>query len=112
MRFILMISEDVEFSARSAADRGRIFEQHRRLGEELRAQGRWGDSGRLRPSAEAVTVRSTHGQWLVTDGPFAETKDVLGGYYVIECETRAEAIEWAKKIPAFDYGAVEVRALF
>ena len=103
MRFILMISEDVEAGTR--IDRSRLIEQHRRLGEELRAQGRWVDAGRLRPAAEAVTVRCTHGQWL-------ETKDALGGYYVIECETRAEAIEWAKKIPAFDYGAVEVRALF
>jgi hypothetical protein len=112
MRFILMISEDHEAPTRDDADQSRLIEQHRRLGDELRVQGRWVDAGRLRPATEAVTVRASHGRWVVTDGPFAETKDALGGYYVIECETRAEAVEWAKRIPAFDYGAVEVRALF
>jgi len=67
---------------------------------------------RLRPDAEASRVRRKTGQLLVTDGPFPETKEVLGGFYVIECDTQDEAIEWAKKIPRHEDRSVEVWPLW
>jgi hypothetical protein len=63
----------------------------------------------LHPTRSAKTVRLRDGEQLVTDGPFAETKEQLGGYYVIDVETEEEALRWAAKIPSAPYGSVEVR---
>jgi hypothetical protein len=63
----------------------------------------------LQPTATATTVRVRDGERLLTDGPFAETKEQLGGFYLLECENLDEAIEWAAKIPGAQSGSVEVR---
>lgn len=63
----------------------------------------------LEPTSAAKTVRVRGGKAEVTDGPFAETKEVLGGFYILDCKDTAEAIEWAKKIPSVGRGSIEVR---
>ena len=63
----------------------------------------------LEEISTATTVRVREGQTMVTDGPFAETKEVLGGFYLLECETLDEALGWAAKIPAAKHGSIEVR---
>jgi hypothetical protein len=63
----------------------------------------------LQPTATATTVRERDGKTLTTDGPFAETKEQLAGYYLIECENLDQAIEAASRIPAVDRGSIEVR---
>jgi hypothetical protein len=63
----------------------------------------------LQPSSTATTVRVRDGERSVTDGPFAESKEQLGGYYVLDCRDLDEAIEWAAKIPGAKSGAIEVR---
>ncbi|MEM7029072.1 MAG: YciI family protein [Chloroflexota bacterium] len=65
----------------------------------------------LQPTATATTVRVRDGEKVTTHGPFAETKEQLGGYYLIECENLDEAIEWAAKCPAAKFGSVEVRPI-
>jgi hypothetical protein len=65
----------------------------------------------LDPSSTAKTIKFDNGPGLVTDGPFAETKEQIGGFYVIEVADEAEAIEWAKKLPLQGTGSVEVRAV-
>lgn len=60
----------------------------------------------------ATTVEVKNGKRLTTDGPFTETKEALGGFYLIECETREEAVEWARKIPLGEGGYVEVRPIW
>jgi hypothetical protein len=68
----------------------------------------------LAPTSTATTVRVRHGETLVTDGPFAETKEQLAGYYIIECENLDEAIEWASKIPTAckgGEGCIEIRPM-
>ena len=65
----------------------------------------------LQPTATATTVRVRGGERLVTDGPFAETKEQLGGYYLLECKDLDEAIEWASKIPGAKSGSIEVRPI-
>jgi hypothetical protein len=62
--------------------------------------------------ATATTVRVRNDETLVTDGPFVESKEVLGGYYVFECDSIEEACGWAAKIPAARYGAIEVRPVY
>jgi hypothetical protein len=64
------------------------------------------------PNSSATTVRVRDGKTMITDGPFAETHEQLGGYSVIECEDLDEAIRWAEKIPAVKYGSIEIRPLW
>ncbi|MGA0601992.1 YciI family protein [Caulobacter sp. KR2-114] len=69
-------------------------------------------SGRLQPVASAHTVRVKDGRRQVLDGPFAETKEVVGGYYLIEAADEAAALDWAARCPAAGHGAVEVRPVW
>lgn len=63
----------------------------------------------LHPTSSAVTVRTRDGVTSTTDGPFAETKEVLGGYYMIDVDSQDEAVAWGEKIPSVRYGSIEVR---
>ena len=65
----------------------------------------------LQPVATATTVRVRDGKMLHTDGPFAETKEQLGGYYILDCKDLDEALAWAAKIPNVGYGSIEVRPI-
>ena len=69
-------------------------------------------SNRLRPTSAATTIRTVHGQTKVLDGPFAETKEQLGGYYLIDVPDLDAALDWAKRCPAALYGTVEVRPIW
>ncbi len=69
------------------------------------------DGDELAPTRDATTVRVRGHETLVTDGPYAEVKETLGGYFVLECPTLDDAVEWAAKIPGAEHGAVEVRAV-
>lgn len=79
--------------------------------EELAKSGRIQGAGRLRPSSTATTVRESKGRFLIMDGPFAETREVLGGFHLLECTTQEEAVEVAKSFPGLrvDGTMVEVR---
>jgi hypothetical protein len=77
--------------------------------EALGAAGALVSSGRLAPSTGALAVRTIGGKPVTMDGPFAETKEQVAGYYLIEAPDRAAALEWAKRCPATGHGAVEVR---
>lgn len=81
------------------------------LGQELQAAGVLGSNNGLNPIADATTVRVRDGKTLTTDGPFAETHEQLGGYYVLDCKDLDEAIAWAAKIPSAQYGSIEIRPL-
>jgi hypothetical protein len=77
--------------------------------EELQSAGKMVAGDALQPTATATSVRVREGETLTTDGPFAETKEVLGGYYLIDVDTLDEALEWAAKIPGAAHGTIEVR---
>ena len=77
--------------------------------EGLRAAGKFVAGDGLQPTSTATSVRVRDGERLVTDGPFAETKEQLGGYYLIEAESLDEALEWAAKVPSARLGTIEVR---
>jgi hypothetical protein len=66
----------------------------------------------LQPTSTATTVRVRDGKTVTTDGPFAETKEQLGGYYLFECKDLDEAIQWAAKIPGAKFGSIEVRPIW
>jgi hypothetical protein len=81
-------------------------------GEALKAAGALVNSNRLRPSGTATTVRTTDGKTQVLDGPFADTKEQLGGYYLIDVPDLDAALTWAKRCPGSQHGIVEVRAIW
>jgi len=69
------------------------------------------DSGPLQPPSAATTLRVRDGEALLTDGPFAELKEQIGGYYVLDCADLDEALRWAATVPAASFGCIEVRPL-
>jgi hypothetical protein len=82
---------------------------YREVTEEMQQKGVLLAGDGLYPTATATTIRVRDGQRDVTDGPFAETKEQLGGFYVLDCRDLDEAIEWAAKIPGSQIGSVEIR---
>ena len=112
MKFLLMIIDNEPYQARlSESEMQAMIDQVRAVENAITAQGKMIDSRALRPSSEAATVRIRDGEISVVDGPFAETHEVLGGYFLIECASREEAIEWARKFPPAS-GAIEVRPVW
>jgi hypothetical protein len=82
------------------------------FGQEAERRGVLRGGERLRPVADARTVRIRNGKTVSVDGPFAETKEQLGGFYLLECDTEAEALELAAMIPGAKDGSVEVRPIW
>jgi hypothetical protein len=110
MEYMLLIYADEKPGAeRSDGDRQVVIREYQELADELRDHGSYITGAPLLPTTVASTVRVRDDEQLVTDGPFAETKERLGGYFLIEAESDEEARSWAAKIPAARYGAVEVR---
>jgi hypothetical protein len=96
-QFMLMFVGDMEKPlARDAVFRA--IDAHYELSLDLAAQGKFVSSRALEPSVAAATVRWKNGQYAVSDGPFAETKEFVAGYFVIACDSKDEAIEWAKPL--------------
>lgn len=80
--------------------------------EALKSAGVYVNSNRLKPSATATTLRATNGKTQVLDGPFADSKEQLGGYYLIDVPDLDAAMSWAGRCPAVHHGVVEVRAIW
>jgi hypothetical protein len=110
MQYMLLIyGEEEIWEARSEAEETSLGEEYGKLGNELRAEGKLVRGEELQPTVTATSVRVRRGDAVVTDGPFADTKEVLGGFYLIEADSLDEAIEWAGRIPDARYGTIEVR---
>jgi hypothetical protein len=108
MQFILLLWGDEQAElALSPEDRRAIVDQHIAFSRGLRERGQMLGGDGLTPSADGVIVRGDQ----VTDGPFAETKEQLGGYYLVEVASREDAVEIARAVPASPGMAVEVRAI-
>ena len=107
MRYMLLIYADEQ--ALDAAEREECYEESARLAHNLDAAGQYLAAAPLHPTAAATSVRVRGGKRLVTDGPFAETREQLGGYFLIEAKDLDEAIAVAERIPGARWGTVEVR---
>jgi hypothetical protein len=111
MHYLLLIYADEQVLAGKAPDeQAAVLRAWFAYHADLEASGKLRDGHALRPTATATTLRFANGRPLVADGPFAETKEHLGGYYRIEAEDLDEALAWAAKMPHLAQGgAVEVR---
>lgn len=110
MQYLLLINDDeAQWGDMPEDERNAVFAEYGQYTEDLQNRGILLGANQLQPGDTATVVHVRDGQTLTTDGPFAETKEVLGGYYLIEVETLDEALEWAAKIPSARYGHIEVR---
>jgi len=105
MQYLLLIRDD------DTVDNGDLMPEYGAYSQALAESGALVGANRLQPADTATTVRVRNGDTLVTDGPFIETKETLGGYYLIEVESLDEALEWAAKIPSARFGHIEVRPI-
>jgi hypothetical protein len=116
VQYLLLIYGDERAQAEAWEGLGED-EQNREMGkwysytDELRKAGVHVAGEALQPTATAKTVRVEDGERLVTDGPFAETKEQLGGYYIVDVDSEEQALEWAAKMPSLPHGSVEVRPI-
>ena len=112
MQYLLLIHDDEQsWPSLSEEEQRAVIEEYLALSAELRERGAYVGANRLAPTSTASTVRVRDGQEVVTDGPFAETKEQLGGFFLIEVDSVAEAQSWAAKVPVARHGSVEVRPI-
>jgi hypothetical protein len=112
MQYLLLIHDDeAQWGDMPEDERNAIYGEYMKYTEELQTRGILVGANQLQPSGTATVVHVEGGKTLTTDGPFAETKEVLGGYYLIDVDTLDEALEWAAKIPSARYGHIEVRPI-
>ena len=112
MKYLLLIYHDEPtWQALTEAERIEIYGEYRKLREKLLSTGHFITGSQLQPIATATTVRVREGKELVTDGPFAETHEQLGGYFLIEAKDLDEATRIAAQIPSARTGSIEVRPL-
>jgi hypothetical protein len=107
MKYMLLIY--MEENAMTDAERESCYVESTQLAHDLRAKGQYLAASPLQPVAQATSVRIREGRRLVTDGPFAETREHLGGYYLVDAKNLDEAIGIAARIPGAKKGTVEVR---
>jgi hypothetical protein len=113
MQYLAMIYGDQSrWAALSDGEREEVYRAYTAFGEEGRKAGVIVGGNELDSTETATTVRVRNDETLVTDGPFVESKEALGGYYVLECSSIDEACSWAAKIPGASHGAVEVRPVY
>ena len=96
----------------TAEEKDAVYARYGAFGDEARAAGMMVGGAELASTRDATTVQVRNEETLVTDGPYAEVKEALGGYYVFEVETMDEALDLAAKIPGAEHGAVEVRPIY
>ena len=110
MKYLFLIYQDeAEFEALSDAAKGAVFAGYGALEQELGPTGKRLGGEPLQPTSTATSVRVRDGVESLTDGPFAETREQLGGFYLLDCEDLDEALSWARKIPCVNKGTIEVR---
>lgn len=112
MKYMLLIYHDEQsWSGITEAERQQVYLEYRALRGELESRGQFVSGSELQPVTTATTVRVRDGKELITDGPFAETHEQLGGYFLIEAANLDEATSIATRIPSAKTGTVEIRPL-
>jgi hypothetical protein len=113
MQYLLLIYQnEAESAARSQAEMAAMHAEYVTFSQSIIQSGNFKGGERLRPSSTATTVRVRDGKTLTTDGPFAETREQLGGYYMVEAKDLDEANAIAAKMPGAKFGSIEVRPVW
>jgi hypothetical protein len=113
MQYLLMIYQnEVEYAKLDAETSQKMMEEYGKFTQSIIQSGNFKAGDRLRPTTTATTVRVRDGKTLTTDGPFAETHEQLGGYYLIEAKDLDAALAIAARIPSARFGSIEVRPIW
>ncbi len=107
MKYMLLVY--LEEQALSETEREQCYVTSARLAQEIHSNGQYLDAAPLQPTSTATSIRVRDGKRLMTDGPFAETREQLGGYYLINARDLDQAISIAERIPAARWGTIEIR---
>ena len=111
MKYLALIhTSDEQWAAQSDAERSEMYGRYRTFTDDVAASGKLLDGAELQPATTATTVRVRGDETIVSDGPFAETREQIGGYYLFDCASIDEAVELAARIPGAQHGTIEVRA--
>jgi hypothetical protein len=112
MQYLLLIYEsEAEWNAIGEQERQKMYKQYMDLNQDLQKNGKYKVAQQLQPTSTATTVRERNGRKTVTDGPFAETKEQLGGFYLVDAKDLDEALAIAARIPSVRTGSIEVRPI-
>jgi hypothetical protein len=112
MKYLLLIYEnEAGFAGLSEAEQGKVFGEYMTYTADIQKSGNYLGGEALQPVSTATTVRVKNGKTLTTDGPFAETREQLGGFYLVEAKDLDEAIGLAARIPGSRTGSIEVRPI-
>ncbi len=110
MQYLLLIYEaESEWNAIGEAEHQKIYQQYHEFSQDLQKNGKFKAAHQLQPVATATTVRERNGKKTITDGPFADTKEQLGGFYLVEAKDLDEALAFAARVPSVRTGSIEVR---
>jgi hypothetical protein len=113
MQYLLMIYQnEAEYAKNDAATTQKMLQEYGAFTQAIIQSGNFKAADRLQPTSTATTVRVRDGKTLTTDGPFAETREQLGGYYLVEAKDLDEALAIAARIPSARIGSIEVRPVW
>jgi len=112
VKYLLLMYWNESDGPKNPEEQQAVQQAWKALRKEVKAAGVLLSANGLDPVAKAATVRVRENKALITDGPFAETHEKLGGYFLLECNDLDEAIRWAEKIPAAKDGSIEIRPLW
>ena len=112
MKYMLLIYDEEQAWAKlSEAERQQIYGEYGQFSQQIKSSGQYVTGAQLQPISAATSVRVRNGKRLLTDGPFAETREQLGGYYLVDAKDLDEALGVAARIPSARLGTIEVRPL-
>lgn len=112
MKYMLLIYDDPKtWGSLGEAGQQEMLAGYRKVSEELKASGQYVAGSQLQPTSAATSLKVRNGKRMLTDGPFAETREQLGGYYMIEAKDLDEALAIAERLPSARTGTIEVRPL-
>ncbi len=112
MLYMLMIyAHEPDWAAATEAERAQVMREHDELMDDLKRGGKYRSCAALEATVSATTIRVRAGETLVSDGPFAETKEQFGGYYIVDARDLDDAMAIAARIPTARTGAVEIRPI-
>ncbi len=113
MKYLCLIySDETQWPKLPKADAEKMMGEYYEFTDSIKASGHFLGSNRLQPTHTATTVRIRDGKMSTTDGPFAETREQLGGYYLVEAQDLNEAIRLGSRIPGARYGSIEIRPIW
>jgi len=112
MKYALLIyAAEKDFAAMPSEEQGRVYNEYMACTIEFKKSGKMLSCAPLDPTSTATTIRVRNGKTIPTDGPFADTKEQLGGIYVVDVKDLDEAMAWATRIPDARTGSIEIRPL-